>query len=109
VRVFSGIFLLRHPNSSFRLTAAITLDITYGIRVQSLKDPYVELVERAAADACETIAERRLVDIFPFLKHLPWWLPGTGFQKAAAKSRKLARRMLDEPMDATKRDIVRTL
>jgi cytochrome P450 len=49
------------------------------------KDPLVDLVDEAMEQFSEaTLPGRWMVDILPFLQHIPSCIPGTGFQKTAA-------------------------
>jgi hypothetical protein len=82
------------------------LELTYGIQVQSLKDPYFELAESADDIACVILGKNHLVDMFPILRHVPRWMPGAGFQRYAAKARGIMQKALEEPMKATERDLV---
>ncbi|KAH7308648.1 putative cytochrome P450 oxidoreductase OrdA-like protein [Stachybotrys elegans] len=64
---------------------AVILKIAYGYTAESHKDDY--LVDMAG-DAMEKFARAGvpgafLVDMLPFLKHLPEWMPGTGFKQTA--------------------------
>jgi len=42
-----------------------------------------------------------LVDMFPILKHLPWWFPGAGFKRQAAEWSKLPRALVEMPFTVT--------
>lgn len=49
-----------------------------------------------------------LVDALPFLKNVPDWFPGAGFQTVAKKWWKLADQVVDTPYEAAKNAMVRT-
>jgi hypothetical protein len=91
---------------TFRLPGALTLDITYGITVKPLEDPYIQLIERTNADSVSILSEHHLIDIFPSLRKLPHWMPGAGFHRKARHSNTLVKSMLETPMKATERDLV---
>lgn len=70
-------------------------------------DPFVT----AAEDALHTVAVAAipgtfLVDSLPFLRFVPAWFPGAGFQRKASEWKVLARRMVDMPYEAAIRLIV---
>ncbi|KAJ2932187.1 hypothetical protein H1R20_g4913, partial [Candolleomyces eurysporus] len=48
-----------------------------------------------------------LVNIFPFLKHVPSWLPGAGFQKHFAELAQLSFKTVNSPFEEAKRDFNR--
>jgi len=47
-----------------------------------------------------------LVDMLPWLKYIPEWVPGAGFQRRAREWSALAMRMADLPFADAKRRIV---
>jgi hypothetical protein len=47
-----------------------------------------------------------LVDIFPFLKYVPSWIPGAGFKRDALKWRELLISLQDTPFADLKRRMV---
>lgn len=67
----------------------------------------VALAEKAA-DTLEAVFSPGLwlVDILPFLRYLPAWLPGAGFKKAAAEMRELVLGLGDVPYEFTKNAMV---
>ncbi|OAK97184.1 cytochrome P450 [Phaeosphaeriaceae sp. SRC1lsM3a] len=88
--------MLESPDKLFdhiRMEAgAVILRITYGYTPKSNgKDPLVDLVGQAMSNFADaTTPGKYLVDVFPFLRYLPEWLPGTGFQE---KARRLAKHL----------------
>lgn len=82
------------------MAARVIMSITYGIDTLPEGDPFVT----AAEDALHTIAMAArpgafLVDSLPFLKYVPAWFPGAGFQRKASEWKVLARRMVDMPYE----------
>jgi len=71
-------------------------------KVLSLDDRFVVLASNSIEQlALATRPGAYLVDIIPWLKYLPKWFPGAGFQAAAEKGAKLSRDMQYVPyMDA---------
>lgn len=92
-----------------RLAGGIILSLTYGIKVQDGEDSFVNLIEDANANFnAATVPGAFMVDFFPSLRHLPEWLPGTGFMRTARKWAKDTAAMVDVPYAFTKQQIVRT-
>ena len=86
------------------------MSITYGLDVQPNNDPYVETAEEGVRSVvAAAIPGAFLVDMIPFLKYVPQWFPGAGFQRKAKAWKKLTRNMVEVPFEAAKRNIVRYL
>jgi hypothetical protein len=49
---------------------------------------------------------RTLVNIVPFLKHIPPWVPGADTQRRGAKAKKMVKQYKVETFDRVKRDMV---
>lgn len=83
------------------LAAAIILKIGYGYSVEPKgSDPMVRLVQRMMANVSESVVPMKWpVDIMPFLKHYPEWLPGGSFHKTAALWKKFNEAVCDIPYD----------
>ncbi|KAJ4396738.1 hypothetical protein N0V93_000959 [Gnomoniopsis smithogilvyi] len=68
-----------------RETGAVILNIVYGYNAERIEsDPLIDM----AGDAMDKFAKAAvpgafMVDILPFLRNLPSWLPGTGFKQLA--------------------------
>ncbi|KAB5588223.1 Cytochrome P450 family protein [Ceratobasidium theobromae] len=85
------------------LTATIIMRVTYGYTISDSNDPHVSTADQALASLANTgVAGHYLVDSYPFLRHLPTWLPGMGFKHKALEWRKLPTRMANEPFDWTR-------
>ena len=86
------------------------MSIAYGLDVQPNNDPYIEIAEQGVRPT-ETVAVPGafLVDVIPFLKYVPQWFPGAGFQSKAKVWKELGRTMVEVPFAAAKRNIVRHL
>ncbi|KIK53483.1 hypothetical protein GYMLUDRAFT_1026213 [Collybiopsis luxurians FD-317 M1] len=85
--------LLDHPDNvqrNIRLVAgAIALSISHGYSVhRDGPDPFISLVEKAAREFYQaTLPGAWMVDTFPFLRHIPDWVPWVTFKKIAAQYR----------------------
>ena len=84
------------------------MSIAYGLEIQPDDDPYVKTAEQGVRPLmAAAIPGAFLVDAFPFLKQVPKWFPGAGFQKKAKAWKKLARIMIEVPFAVAKKNIVR--
>ena len=64
--------------------------VTYGIEIKETNDIYIDAAEKAMNTMIETaVPGAFLVDLIPWLKYIPEWFPGAGFQKKAREWRKL--------------------
>ncbi|KAI0367632.1 O-methylsterigmatocystin oxidoreductase [Pilatotrama ljubarskyi] len=82
--------------------SATIMDIVYGISVAEHNDAYIRLAEKAAAIFTEIVVPGRyLVELLPFLQHIPAWFPGAGFKRDAARWFKDVSAVRDVPYDAT--------
>ncbi|KIJ14785.1 hypothetical protein PAXINDRAFT_99849 [Paxillus involutus ATCC 200175] len=88
-------------------SASIIMAATYGYNTLPHKDPMVDLVNRATAVFTQntSIINVACFTMFPFLVHLPMWLPGLSFYRNASVSRDLARKMLDIPFEYVKKSM----
>ncbi|KAJ7644765.1 cytochrome P450 oxidoreductase [Roridomyces roridus] len=87
---------------NLRITiGAILLRMSHGYTTRTDgNDPIVNLVEVASQDFYQaTKPGAWFVDIFPWLKHVPAWMPGAGFKKTGAKFRKTNIDQTDKPYD----------
>ena len=91
--------------------SSIILGIAYGIRTLAKNDPYIDSAERAMAYASDgSTPGRYLVDVLPWLKHVPAWFPGASFQRVAQEARKVVTASVTPPFEEVKKALVsRTL
>ncbi|KAJ7765339.1 cytochrome P450 [Mycena metata] len=82
---------------------SLSMSIAYGIETLPAQDP---LIETAAANLAAVVAAATpgsyLVDVLPFLKHIPAWVPGAGFQRKAQYWKQETAKMLNTPFVITK-------
>ncbi|KIJ43303.1 hypothetical protein M422DRAFT_253505 [Sphaerobolus stellatus SS14] len=77
---------------------SVIMQITYGIRPKSKEDPYLEVAERLLFAITEASAPGAfLVDVLPFLRYVPAWVPGTRFQRKARVWKQYANDVLEVP------------
>lgn len=92
---------------SFRMSGETIMSIAYGLQVKPANDPYIKTAEQGVHPlVAAAVPGAFLVDVLPFLKYVPEWVPGAGFQKKAREWKKLARAMIEVPFAAAKENIV---
>jgi len=85
------------------------LALTYGLPIRTQDDPYLALAEEAVRTvSAAAVPGAFLVDFMPFLKYIPEWVPGAGFQTTAKKFFEIQKRFRDEPFNAVLKNIVRS-
>ena len=92
-----------------RYAGNLTLSVVYGYEVVSNEDEFVELAEECVDLLANRIASGGgiwPVDIFPFLKHIPLWMPGSGFKKNAIIWKKKMEEFVDKPFEYVKNSVV---
>ncbi|EIN09540.1 cytochrome P450 [Punctularia strigosozonata HHB-11173 SS5] len=103
-----GRSLLDAPGELFKHTrysvGSNILNVTYDIHALPNGDPWINLAERANEIGNAAISPGSyLVDVFPKLKYLPSWFPGTGFKRDALEFKKVGESLLHDPYDHAKR------
>ncbi|KAK7055270.1 cytochrome P450 [Favolaschia claudopus] len=99
--------LLDTPEDFFshvRLTAGrIVVAVTYGFPVSEIDRLYIDHAEETMVLVGKaTVPGNFIVDFFPFLKHLPSWVP---FIKLAAHGRDMVSKLVTEPYEHVKRNV----
>ncbi|KAF2111242.1 cytochrome P450 [Lophiotrema nucula] len=95
--------LLETPSDLFdhirKEAGAVILKVTYGYTTEHKgRDPFVDLASKTMAQFAEaTVPGKWIVDVIPFLQHLPDWAPGTGFKDTARKMALQLRQCVDQP------------
>lgn len=84
-----------------QVAGAIIMEITYGIHVKEKDDPYILTAEQALIAAGEAaVPGRFIVDILPWMKYIPEWVPGASFKAQARIWRKYIIDMAELPFAA---------
>ncbi|KAL5501294.1 hypothetical protein ACEPAH_8554 [Sanghuangporus vaninii] len=98
--------LLHHIRTE---AGAIILKIAYGYTIEPLKsDPLVDLADEALIQfSLSTSPGAWLVDVMPFLRYLPDWVPGTGFKRTAARWRKTVTELIEKPYEFVKQQMTK--
>ncbi|KAI0763605.1 CyP450 monooxygenase [Trametes elegans] len=88
--------LRRHVKT---LYSAIMLKIIYGIDVAGDRDEYIRLADLAIEALAVANPGRFAVEIFPFLRYVPAWMPGAGFQELFASCNAAGTHLKHAPFD----------
>ena len=110
--IHNVVFIYDDRSSVYRLSAATVMAMTFGYEYPPgrKEDRFVKLAEDTAAGVTSLfLPESTIINIFPFLRHIPPWVPGATTQKLAANIRETLRGFKDEPFDYLKREVVRIL
>lgn len=82
--------------------------VMYGHDVSPTNDHFALLAERAVDAAVKAmIPGAYAVNTFSFLRHVPTWFPGAGFQKYAQGVKKMTIEMKLVPFDFVRKRMVR--
>ncbi|KAI0363948.1 cytochrome P450 [Pilatotrama ljubarskyi] len=80
------------------MTGAVVLMISYGYQPKEHADPLIKMVEDATDQAAEVVQPGAfLVDVFPFLRYVPSWMPGAGWKRKGEAYRANMDRMSATP------------
>ena len=87
----------------------IVFRIVYGITIKEENDEFVALAERALQITSEGLRPGKfLVQYLPFLRYVPSWMPGTGWQRQFKEWHDASARFQEEPFAHVQRAIVST-
>ncbi|KAF8169142.1 cytochrome P450 [Mycena galopus ATCC 62051] len=93
---------IRHTR---RYAGGLTLSVVYGYEALETNDKFLNLGEECVDILANKVASGGgiwPVDIFPVLKHLPTWAPGSGFLIKAAEWKAKMTEFIDEPYNFVK-------
>lgn len=87
------------------MASALILNMIYGYSADlSGKDPVMSLGHAMNYNFAQSLLPGKwMVDTMPFLRHLPDWMPGTGFKKTASRMKEWNEAMAEVPYDLVKR------
>lgn len=84
----------------------MVLEVAYGFQALSENDPYMQLAEQSMAYNIIAATGRYWVETIPWLKFVPVWVPGAGFQRVAQKARKIMEEAIDIPFEDVRKAMV---
>ncbi|KAJ7644020.1 cytochrome P450 [Roridomyces roridus] len=89
------------------LAAGIIMAITYGHEVQTTQDRFVDLAHEVNDKVAAGVQPGAFaVNSFPFLRHIPAWIPGCGgFHEFARDTRIVIAEHLDAPFDFVQKNM----
>lgn len=92
------------------MIGSMLLKIIYGYRVETARpDPLVEINDRMVEIfASVTLPGAWLVDIVPWLRYLPDWMPGAGFKSVARRARAVITTSAEVPFRFAKQRTLET-
>ncbi|KAI0643184.1 cytochrome P450 [Trametes meyenii] len=73
--------------------SATAMKVLYGLDAQEAHDPLIAQADLVFAFVGESATGNHPLDYFPFLQHVPAWIPGAGFHYALAECKKSVIRM----------------
>jgi hypothetical protein len=83
------------------------MDITYGIKISDVNDPYILNAEEALSALAQGGTPGNFwVDQLPILKYVPGWMPGAGFKRKAEHWRKVNISVSEKPFQYVKESLV---
>ncbi|KAF8973005.1 cytochrome P450 [Flammula alnicola] len=86
------------------LVVSIPLTTMYGYEVESIDDLFIEAAEKNSMIGATLLAPGGcLVNLFPFLRHVPPWFPGASSHKKIAEVKRLTELMKQIPMEHVKK------
>ncbi|KAF8585121.1 cytochrome P450 [Ramaria rubella] len=89
-----------------RATSITLLRILYGYTPSNELDALNTAAQKLVSDSSILIlASARLLDLFPFLRHIPAWFPFVSFQKRAKDLGNIFRYVFNTPFEAVKRNL----
>ncbi|KAF0319376.1 cytochrome p450 oxidoreductase [Colletotrichum asianum] len=103
--------ILNNPQGLFghirKEAASVVLKMIYGYNVDQFKaDHLVEAIEKAMDGFGQaSVPGTFMVDIFPWMRYLPEWFPGTGWKQTAKEWREDLRVIVEKPFAFTKQQM----
>lgn len=79
----------------------------YGYEVTSLEDPLVTIADKSLLMGTTLLTPGgSLINIFPFLRHVPAWFPGASSRKTADEVKRMTEWLIQNPLDWVKDKMV---
>lgn len=115
--IASGMLLFSHhfistdgmTPSAGRLSTAVVMAMTFGydFRPENEHDRFVELAEETSSGIASLfLPGSTLINVLPFLRHIPPWVPGAITQRFAAHLSESMNAYRTEPFEYVERDLV---
>lgn len=82
------------------MVGSLAVSLTYGVPIQGRNDPVLEFVDSMNHMITEEMTPgKAIVDMLPFMRHLPSWFPGAGFKKYANSVRWMSQAFRTKPYE----------
>ncbi|KAI0662031.1 CyP450 monooxygenase [Cubamyces menziesii] len=82
--------------------SATMLKIGYDIEVQDERDEHIHVIDAALDAIGQAVPGRFLIEVLPWLRYVPAWVPGAGFQTVFARCKAANDRLKHQPFDELK-------
>jgi hypothetical protein len=90
------------------MVGSLAISLAYGLPVQRRRDELVELIDSIARMVGEQLVPgKAIVDVLPWLRHIPDWMPGMGFKRFAKSVRWMATKFRMEGYERALKAFVR--
>lgn len=111
IRMYGFIFRVgaRVTDCVSSLFSGIMLKVVFDIDVINDDDEHITMLDDAMEAVSLASPGSFLVERLPFLRHVPSWVPGAGFQEILARSKAANHRLINEPFDQLKESLVSRL
>ncbi|KAF9553213.1 cytochrome P450 [Agrocybe pediades] len=87
-----------------RMAGAVTIMLTYGHQVDSMEDHYITIAEKGVQTIRAAGAVgAHIVDLVPWLRFIPEWMPGGGFAKLPPGTREDLQNFIHTPFNEVKK------
>ena len=99
------------PYFIFRLSVAVTMSTIFGYDIPAgdIHHKYMTSAEQIlAATVALCHPSGTIINVIPFLRHIPPWFPGASTQRYAANAREVAMAYKNEPFEWVKSRFVLT-
>ncbi|KAJ7206267.1 cytochrome P450 [Mycena pura] len=88
-----------HERYLSRFLPCVITQVVAGHRITSDDDPYLHLSKMVLESLFRSGPPgATAIDFFPFLRHFPYWFPGTYYARAASEWRPMVRELYDYPL-----------
>jgi hypothetical protein len=101
--------LMKFARATCRYAGGLILLVVYGHEVKSKDDKFLSMAEK-----CVWLLSNRIassggiwpVDVFPFLKYIPAWVPGMAFKRNAIEWKAQMEEFVNRPFELVQENIV---
>ncbi|KAH7887275.1 cytochrome P450 [Phlebopus sp. FC_14] len=89
-----------------RMAVSVSMMVAYGHQVKTLDDPFIGLAEKGVATiAAGGVVGVHIVDLIPWLRYIPDWLPGGSLKRVPPGTRENLQNFLHIPFNQVKKQM----